>query len=273
MLTRSIIPSVRLAARAAAPLPRAALTYSGPARLVQISRFHGSASTLATEQQDLPAGMDKLISNPEALKDAKALTDLLKKAGLDVRNGQSLSITQMAKLAMNKDIRDATTKLASHIHTAGIDVEKLKEVLTPQKVQDLMEKFSQGDVKSAVASGAQKVQDAAKQAMDTAGNGTQQAQSGLNKAKSVMQSGSQQAQDAAQSGYEQAKNVAQNGTQQASETVKSGTNQAQEAVQAGKEQLNKAAAASKGQVNSAAQTIKETLQGATNAVKKTLSGQ
>jgi len=55
-----------------------------------------------------PEFMDKLMESPQAMQSISKLMDLLEKKGVDVKSGNPPSMMQMAKIAMDGDIRTAT---------------------------------------------------------------------------------------------------------------------------------------------------------------------
>jgi D-Tyr-tRNAtyr deacylase len=55
-----------------------------------------------------PDFMNKVMESPKAMEVITKLTDLLQQKGINVRDGKLPSMMQMAKIAMDSDIRAAT---------------------------------------------------------------------------------------------------------------------------------------------------------------------
>ncbi|UZJ56684.1 hypothetical protein CBS101457_006004 [Exobasidium rhododendri] len=90
-----------------------------------------SASVQDSKQ---PEFMKKLIDSPKAMEVITKLMDLLEKKGVDVKGGQPPSMMQMAKIAMDSEIRSATGDVMTALREAGVDVspEKMQQVLSSQ---------------------------------------------------------------------------------------------------------------------------------------------
>jgi hypothetical protein len=98
MLLRTIAPRrMVLASRCWTPVPVSHL--SMPALK---SRSYASVSDKP------PEFMEKLMDSPKAINSISRLMDLLEKKGVDVKSGTPPSMMQMAKIAMDSEIRSAT---------------------------------------------------------------------------------------------------------------------------------------------------------------------
>lgn len=81
-----------------------------------LRHFTTTRPALASEpdnKENVPLGIEKLAENPQALEAINKLIKLLETKGIDVKSGKPPGITQMAKMAMDGDVRAATGEGAS----------------------------------------------------------------------------------------------------------------------------------------------------------------
>lgn len=110
---------VRLPQRACAGVcvMHARMPMAVPMRLALHPRaLQTSAAARASEDKNhpmdssLPPGMEKIGESPGALSAIRNLMEVLKKNGIDVASGQKPSMMELAKLATNSEVREATGK-------------------------------------------------------------------------------------------------------------------------------------------------------------------
>lgn len=81
-----------------------------------LRHFSTTRPALASEpdnKENVPLGIEKLAEYPQALEAINKLIKLLETKGIDVKSGKPPGITQMAKMAMDGDVRAATGEGAS----------------------------------------------------------------------------------------------------------------------------------------------------------------
>lgn len=92
----------------------------------------------------MPPGFEKLGESPEALAAINRLMEVLQKHGVDVSSGAKPSMFQLAKLATNAEVRDATAKgaQANYLHSTDAAVaEEMRKAgvdLSPERMKGLM---------------------------------------------------------------------------------------------------------------------------------------
>lgn len=83
----------------------------GSMRLLRTTpRAAASEDPRGNMESAMPPGFEKLGESPEALAAINRLMEVLQKHGVDLSSGAKPSMFQLAKLATNAEVRDATTK-------------------------------------------------------------------------------------------------------------------------------------------------------------------
>ncbi|WVR03841.1 hypothetical protein IAU60_000838 [Kwoniella sp. DSM 27419] len=127
---RSIISAIRPSS--ARLLARPAVSRLAPA---QVGRLHTTPRRLASGSEPpkdplsdpaFQAFQDKVKNHQGAIEAIMALGEIMKQKGFDTT--QAPSMTQMAKMAMDKDLRGAAQNLMTELQKAGVDPKEAMEM-------------------------------------------------------------------------------------------------------------------------------------------------
>ncbi|WVQ94748.1 hypothetical protein IAU59_001829 [Kwoniella sp. CBS 9459] len=121
------------AARSIVPALRASCLRPVSLRSAGIRSLHSTPRSLASETPKDPfadpafkAFQEKVKNHQGAIEAITALGELMKTKGFDTTTQPSM--TQMAKMAMDKDLRSAAQNLMTELQKAGVDPKEAMEM-------------------------------------------------------------------------------------------------------------------------------------------------